>query len=84
MKLIAHTYHSHIPDLMQGYSPSEAFASLSPSMRMLDEDIPAIIPITAVEVDDSELWSLDREQVWNENCLFIVIRKLCLQLQVLL
>ena len=58
--------HTHTPDLMQGYTPSQAFGSLPPSMRMLDEDIP-VSPITANEVDASELWSLDREQV-HQNC----------------
>ena len=49
---------SDIPDLMQGCSHLEAFASLPPSIRVVEEETAA-----GEEVVEEPIWSLDREQV---------------------
>ena len=59
---------------MQGHTPSQAFASLPRSMRLLDEET---LEVEVDEDDDMPMWSLDREQVIMYSHKLLTILGLC-------
>ena len=50
-------------DLMQGYSPHEAFATLPRSLRGAHEETLMATQVAPAELEEEPVWSLDREQV---------------------
>ena len=67
-------------DLMQGQNPTDAFASLPPSMRGADEtldDAVSLEPLVQVAPGTKgpreQLWSLDKEQVCVQYSLLFTL-----------